>query len=56
MLWSNPNLKTGLETVDRGDVGTADDVATAIVYLASSDADFVQGATIRVDGGRLNRL
>jgi len=34
-----------------GRVGTADDVAEAILYLAG--ADFVTGTTLVVDGGRL---
>jgi NAD(P)-dependent dehydrogenase (short-subunit alcohol dehydrogenase family) len=56
MLWSNPNLASGLETVKPADVGTPDDVAAAIAWLGSDDASFVQGASLRVDGGRLDRL
>jgi NAD(P)-dependent dehydrogenase (short-subunit alcohol dehydrogenase family) len=56
MLWNNPNIKSGLETIDRGDVGKADDVAAVIAFLASDDAAFVQGTEFRVDGGRLVRL
>jgi NAD(P)-dependent dehydrogenase (short-subunit alcohol dehydrogenase family) len=56
MLWENPNVKSGEETIDRADVGTPDDVAAVIAYLLSDDARFVQGAMVRVDGGRLNRL
>jgi NAD(P)-dependent dehydrogenase (short-subunit alcohol dehydrogenase family) len=56
MLWSNPNIKSGLETINRTDVGAPDDVAALIAYLASDDAHFVQGAMVRVDGGRLDRL
>ncbi len=56
MLWENPNPKSGLETIQQGDVGRAEDVAAAIAYLASDDAAFVQGEALRVDGGRLNRL
>ena len=56
MLWDNPNVKSGAEQVDKNYVGRPEDVAASIVYLASDDAAFVQGAMMRVDGGRLNRL
>ncbi|PQV63507.1 NAD(P)-dependent dehydrogenase, short-chain alcohol dehydrogenase family [Abditibacterium utsteinense] len=56
MLWSNPNLKAGLETINAADVGKPEDLAATIAYLASDDANFVQGAMLRVDGGRLDRL
>ena len=56
MLWDNPNIKSGVETIDKADVGRPEDVAAAIAYLASNDATFVQGAEVRVDGGRLDKL
>jgi NAD(P)-dependent dehydrogenase (short-subunit alcohol dehydrogenase family) len=56
MLWANPNLKSGIETVNLSDVGRPEDVAAAVAFLASDDAAFVQGAALRVDGGRLDRL
>jgi NAD(P)-dependent dehydrogenase (short-subunit alcohol dehydrogenase family) len=56
MLWDNPNVKSGEEKIDRADVGKPEDVAAVIAYLASDDAAFVQGAAVRVDGGRLDRL
>ena len=56
MLWDNPNVKSGVEIIDKADVGKPEDVAAIIAYLASDDAAFVQGAEVRVDGGRLNRL
>ena len=34
-------------------IGTPDDVAPAVLWLCSDDAAYVNGATIRVDGGRL---
>jgi NAD(P)-dependent dehydrogenase (short-subunit alcohol dehydrogenase family) len=37
-------------------VGRPDDVAAVIAYLASEDSAFVQGAAVRVDGGRLGQL
>ncbi len=56
MLSSNPNIRLGHEKVDPADVGRPEDVARAIAFLASDDAHFIQGATLRVDGGRLSRL
>jgi NAD(P)-dependent dehydrogenase (short-subunit alcohol dehydrogenase family) len=56
MLWENPNIKSGLEQVSKVDVGKAEDLAAAIAYLASDDAAFIDGAAVRVDGGRLSRL
>jgi NAD(P)-dependent dehydrogenase (short-subunit alcohol dehydrogenase family) len=56
MLWDNPNIRDGTEKVNPGDVGKPEDIAEAIAFLACSDAGFVQGAEVRVDGGRLDRL
>lgn len=56
MLWDNPNVKSGAETIDPADVGRPEDVAATVAYLASDDAAFVQGTEVRVDGGRLDRL
>jgi NAD(P)-dependent dehydrogenase (short-subunit alcohol dehydrogenase family) len=56
MLWQNPNIKAGLEVINTNDVGKPEDIAAVIADLASDDASFVQGAALRVDGGRLNRL
>lgn len=56
MLWENPNIKAGLEVINQSDVGKAQDIAEAILFLASDAAGFVQGSALRVDGGRLSRL
>jgi 3-oxoacyl-[acyl-carrier protein] reductase len=34
-----------------GRVGTADDIANAVLFLASDRASFITGQTISVDGG-----
>ena len=56
MLWENPNVKSGLEVINKSDVGQPENVAAAIAYLASDDAQFVQGVALNVDGGRLTHL
>lgn len=56
MLWNNPNVKSGAEQIDPAAVGKPEDVADVIAFLASDEARFVQGANVRVDGGRLSRL
>lgn len=56
MLWDNPNIKSGAEAINPADVGTPDQIAGAVAFLASDDAAFVTGASLTVDGGRLARL
>ena len=36
-----------------GRVGEPDDIAAAVAFLASSDAAWITGTTLRVDGGLL---
>ena len=56
MLRENPNVVSGREHVDPRFVGKPEDIADAIAFLASDDARFIQGAALRADGGRLDRL
>ncbi len=55
MLWDNPNVKSGKEKIT-GAVGKPEDIASAICYLASDEACFINGTTLAVDGGRLAQL
>lgn len=56
MLWENPNVKSGAEKIDKATVGTPEELAAAIAFLASSEASFIHGTTLVVDGGRLAQL
>ena len=55
MLWDNPNVKSGAEKIT-GQVGTPENIAAAICFLASSEAAFINGTTLVADGGRLAQL
>ena len=55
MLWSNPNVKSGKEKIT-GQVGTTEELAAVICFVASPEATFVNGTTLVADGGRLAAL
>jgi NAD(P)-dependent dehydrogenase (short-subunit alcohol dehydrogenase family) len=42
-----------VETIPLRRAGTPDDVARAIVFLASGDADYITGTSLTIDGGRM---
>ena len=55
MLWSNPNVKSGVEKIE-GAIGKPEELAAAICFMASDDASYINGTTLVVDGGRLDIL
>jgi NAD(P)-dependent dehydrogenase (short-subunit alcohol dehydrogenase family) len=55
MLRQNPNVQNGTEKIT-GQIGTPDELAAAICFLASDEANFINGTTLVVDGGRLAQL
>lgn len=50
----NPEMReTILSRIPKGRVGRPEDIAAAVVFLASEEADYITGATLVVDGGWL---
>jgi NAD(P)-dependent dehydrogenase (short-subunit alcohol dehydrogenase family) len=44
-------LKTISDSIPLGRVGTPDDIANAVVFLASTDSSYITGTELFVDGG-----
>jgi NAD(P)-dependent dehydrogenase (short-subunit alcohol dehydrogenase family) len=44
-------LARGVKNVPLGRAGTPEDIANVVAFLASSDADYINGQTINVCGG-----
>jgi glucose 1-dehydrogenase len=50
--WETPEALASLcKLIPYGRVGVPDDIGKVTVFLASDDADYIQGQTIMVDGG-----
>ncbi len=52
---SRPSLAAITSSIPLGRTGTPDDIAGAVVYLASDAASWVTGQLILVAGGRTHR-
>jgi len=51
LLEDKPKLHALLEKIPLGRLGTTDDVAGMVAWLASDEASYVSGATFLIDGG-----
>jgi glucose 1-dehydrogenase len=50
--WSTPEAEAGLlKLIPYGRVGEPADIGRAAAWLASDEADYINGASIFVDGG-----
>lgn len=50
-LASEAELEAGAKLIPWGRMGTPTDIGRAAVFLASDEADYITGSTLRVDGG-----
>ena len=51
-IYADPEIREARESkVPLGRLGTADDIASLVVFLASTDASYITGQNILVDGG-----
>jgi NAD(P)-dependent dehydrogenase (short-subunit alcohol dehydrogenase family) len=56
-LWTDPCFNTWLaQSTPVGRWGQAQDLATAVAFLASDEAGFITGQTLVVDGGLSNTM
>lgn len=53
MLGDPDQVQYFLEKIPQRRVGEPDDIAHAILFLASEDASYIHGATLHVDGGMM---
>lgn len=53
-VWGNPEGMEGLlKLVPAGRIGEVEDIAKAVVWLASDEADYMTGETLYIDGGMM---
>ena len=53
-IWSNPEIEQLIrKTIPKGKIGEPEDVVGAVLFLASTAADYITGDTIYVDGGTM---
>jgi glucose 1-dehydrogenase len=53
-MWEDEtNRRKLLTLIPYGRIGTPEDVARAVVWLASDDSDYVTGTTLTIDGGMM---
>jgi 3-oxoacyl-[acyl-carrier protein] reductase len=51
ILSEGDNTQRAIEATPLGRLGTAEDVAAAVAFLASDEASFITGQVLSVDGG-----
>ena len=49
--FSEEQIQAGAQRMPWGRLGTSEDIAHAVAFLASDEADYITGSTLRVDGG-----
>ena len=55
-MLSDEKIKAGfLQRIPKGRIGKPEDIGTAVVFLASDEADYITGVTLYVDGGWLTK-
>jgi NAD(P)-dependent dehydrogenase (short-subunit alcohol dehydrogenase family) len=52
----SPEIDTIIGRIPKGRLGSAEEVARAVLFLVSEDAEYITGVTLPVDGGQLIRL
>lgn len=50
-FYSEQEIRDGAKRMPWGRLGTIEDIGKAVAFLASDDADYITGSTLRIDGG-----
>jgi len=52
----SPAINSIIERIPKGRMGSAEEIARAVLFLVSEDAEYITGVTLPVDGGLLTRV
>lgn len=52
----SPAFNSMIDKIPKGRMGSAEEVARAVLFLVSEDSEYITGVTLRVDGGQLSKI
>ncbi len=52
----SPAFNSMIDKIPKGRMGSAAEIARAVLFLVSEDSEYITGVTLRVDGGQLSMI